>query len=492
MPRKAIDGLQPEILWNRFYEITQIPRPSKKEQKILKYLKSWAEENNFSCKQDKIGNLVVRVPASSSMEDFPAVVLQGHVDMVCEMNKGTKHNFETDPLKLKQEKGWIKAEGTTLGSDNGIGLAAGMAIAEDINAVHGPLELLFTVDEETGLTGADYLKPGFISGKYLLNLDSEEDGIFYIGCAGGLDTAGYFDIKKEPAPKNASSYELLVKGLKGGHSGSDINLGKANAVKVLARTLDALKTIDYSVADISGGLLRNAIPREAEAVLMFKDSELQKAKALIVVTCDNIVKEYKTVDGGLNIVLKKTAGSHPEVFTKQFTDNLIKVLLAIPHGVQEMSQDIPGLVETSTNLASVKTEKDKIIIGTSQRSSINSAIHSIAKSVSSVIELGGGQAKSSDGYPGWKPNLNSKIMKLSNDVYKELFGSEPLIQAIHAGLECGILGNKYPGIDMVSFGPTIIGAHSPDEAVEIKSVSKFYELLKGVLARVTELESGLK
>src|ERR1035437_687982 len=488
MSGKAIEGLQPEILWNRFYEITQIPRPSKKEEKILNYLKSWADKNKFSCKQDKIGNLAISIPASRGLEDYPIIVLQGHVDMVCEMNKGTNHNFETDPLKLKQENGWIRAEGTTLGSDNGIGVAAALAISEDTSAMHGPLELLFTVDEETGLTGADNLKPGFITGKYLLNLDSEEDGIFYIGCAGGLDVLGNFDIQKEAAGKNASSYELLVSGLKGGHSGSEINTGKANAVKILARTLDALKVIDYSVANISGGLLRNAIPREAEAVILINPSDEKKVLEIINVTCENIVNEYKTSDGDLKIILKKINKHFPDVFTKQFTNNLINVLLATPHGVLEMSQDIPGLVETSTNLASVKTENGKVIIGTSQRSSIDSAIHYVTKTVIAVFELVGGHAKSSDGYPGWKPNLDSKIMKLSHNVYKELFGSEPEIKAIHAGLECGILGNKYPGIDMVSFGPTITGAHSPDEGVEIKTVTKFYELLKGVLSKASDLE----
>lgn len=488
MSRKAIEGLQPEILWNRFYEITQVPRPSKKEEKILAYLKNWADDNKFSYKQDKVGDLVVTIPATSSMEDFPTIVLQGHVDMVCEMNKGTNHNFDTDPLILKQVDGWIRAEGTTLGADNGIGLAAGMAVSEDGSAAHGPLELLFTVDEETGLTGANNLQPGFIKGKYLINLDSEEDGTFYIGCAGGIDTVGSFNIDKEPAGKNVTSYELLISGLKGGHSGSDINMGKANAIKILARTLDALKNIDYSVADISGGQLRNAIPREAESVILLNPSEEKKVLKIVNEICENIVSEYKTVDGGLKIELKKLNKHFPDVFTKPFTNNLINVILAMPHGVLEMSQDIPGLVETSTNLASVKTEKNKVIIATSQRSSIDSAIHSIAKSVNAVFELGGGHAKTSEGYPGWKPNLDSKIMKVSRTVYKELFDSEPEIKAIHAGLECGILGNKYPGIDMVSFGPTITAAHSPDEGVEIKTVEKFYELLKGVLSKASDLE----
>jgi dipeptidase D len=488
MSRKAIEGLQPEILWNRFYEITQVPRPSKKEGKILAYLKNWADDNQFTYKQDKAGSLVVTIPASSSFEDCPTVVIQGHVDMVCEMNKGTKHDFDNDPLTLKQENGWIKADGTTLGADNGIGLAAGMAIAEDASAMHGPLELLFTIDEETGLTGADNLQPGFIMGKYLLNLDSEEDGIFYIGCAGGIDTVGEFAIEKEPMVKNAISYELLISGLNGGHSGSEINMGKANAIKILARSLNALKGIEYSVAEVKGGALRNAIPREAEAVILLNPSDEKLVIEKLNDLCAKIVDEYHKVDGGLKIQLKNLNKHFPEVFTKRFTKNLINVILAMPHGVLEMSQDIAGLVETSTNLASVKTENGKVVFATSQRSSIDSAIHYMAKSVNSVFELGGGHAKTSDGYPGWKPNLDSKILKLSHKVYNELFGSEPLIQAIHAGLECGILGNKYPGIDMVSFGPTITGAHSPDEGVEIKTVEKFYELLKGVLSRVSDLE----
>ncbi|MDR3611429.1 MAG: aminoacyl-histidine dipeptidase [Ignavibacteriaceae bacterium] len=487
MSIKAIEGLQPKILWNRFYEITQVPRPSKKEEKILYYLKQWSEKNKFHFKQDKTGNLVVSIPASKGMEDCPIIVLQGHVDMVCEKNKGTNHNFDTDPLKLKRDNGWIRAEGTTLGSDNGIGVAAGLAVAEDINAEHGPLELLFTVDEETGLTGADNLQPGFITGKYLLNLDSEEDGIFYVGCAGGIDTRGIFDIETEAAGDNTSAYELLVSGLKGGHSGSDINMGKANAIKILARTLLAMEKINYSVAQITGGLLSNAIPRESEAVVLFNHSDEKKILGIINETCSKIIEEYKTSDGDLKIILKKINGNHPNVFTKSFTKNLVNVILAMPHGVLEMSQDIPGLVETSTNLASIKTGNGKVTIGTSQRSSIDSAIHYVTQSVAAVIELGRGLAISGEGYPGWKPNLNSRIMKLSNNVYKELFGSEPEIKAIHAGLECGILGNKYPGIDMVSFGPTITGAHSPDEGVEIKSVDKFYELLKGILRKASSL-----
>jgi dipeptidase D len=483
----VIEGINPKILWQRFYEITQIPRPSKKEEKILEYLKNWSLEHKFSCKQDKAGNLAIFIPATKGMESYPIIVLQGHVDMVCEMNKGTNHDFNKDPLKLKREGDWIKAEGTTLGSDNGIGVAAGLAIAEDQDAKHGPLEILLTVDEETGLTGVNNLEPGFIKGKYLLNLDSEEDAIFYIGCAGGMDTVGTLKIKKENTAKGAASFDLMISGLKGGHSGSDINVGRANAVKIIARTLKALKSIDYSVAYISGGQLRNAIPREAEAVLLFDPSKENEVRTITDSICKNIVNEYNKSDGGLKITLKKSENEYSEVFTKEFTGNLINVILAMPHGVLEMSQDIPGLVETSTNLASIKTIENDIVIGTSQRSSIESSKEYVANSVKAVLELGQAQVKTGEGYPGWKPNLNSAILKLLSDVYKDLYKSEAAVMAIHAGLECGILGNKYPGLDMVSFGPTITNAHSPDEGVEIKSVEKFYELLKKVLENAGRL-----
>jgi len=487
MSIKVIEGINPKILWQRFYEISQIPRPSKKEEKILEYLKSWSKDHKFICKQDKAGNLAISIPAKKGMETYPIIVLQGHVDMVCEMNKGTQHDFDKDPLKLKREGDWIKAEGTTLGSDNGIGVAAGLAIAEDPDAKHGPLELLLTIDEETGLTGVNNLEPGFIKGKYLMNLDSEEDAIFYIGCAGGIDTVGTINIIRENAPNGSASFDLMVSGLKGGHSGSDINVGRANAVKIIARALNALSNIDISVAHISGGQLRNAIPREAEAVLLFDPAKENVVRNITDTICKNIVSEYIKSDGGLKISLKKSENKYSEVFTKSFTGNLINVILALPHGVLEMSQDIPGLVETSTNLASIKTLDKEIVIGTSQRSSIESAKENIANSVKAVLELGHASVKTGEGYPGWKPNLNSSILKLLSDVYKDLYNSEAEVQAIHAGLECGILGNKYPGLDMVSFGPTITNAHSPDEGVEIKSVEKFYNLLKKVLENAGKL-----
>jgi len=487
MSRKAIEGLKPKILWQRFYEISQVPRPSKKEEKIREYLRKTLNEIKIDFDEDEVGNIVARVPASKGYEKADVVVLQGHIDMVCEKNKATTHDFENDPIKLLRQDGWITADGTTLGSDNGIGVAAALAVATDQDVVHGPLELLFTVDEETGLTGANNLKPGFISGKTLLNMDSEEDGAFYVGCSGGMDTMGEFDVQKETSHIDALPYELQVTGLKGGHSGLDINTGRANAIKLLARALQQLKDVDYRIGKIDGGSLRNAIPREAEAVVMINPVDEKQITEIISSFEQQLLIEYKITDGGLKINFKKIADAPAEVFEKSFSDNLINLLLAMPHGVIAMSQDISGLVETSTNLATIKMSENKLSIGTSQRSSIESSKRFINSSVASVFTLAkANNIKVGDGYPGWKPDMKSKILKTSIEVFRELFKKEPEIKAIHAGLECGILGDRNHGLDMVSFGPTIEGAHSPDERVNIETVEKFYNLLKGILKKLTE------
>lgn len=487
MSKTAIEGLKPEILWQRFYEISQVPRPSKKEEKIREYLRKTLNDMNIDFREDEVGNIAAKVPASKGYENAGVVVLQGHVDMVCEKNKATKHDFENDPLKLLRQDGWITADGTTLGSDNGIGVAAALAVATDKDVLHGPLELLFTVDEETGLTGANNLKPGFITGKILLNMDSEEDGAFYVGCSGGMDTMGEFDIQKESIHPDALPYELQVTGLKGGHSGLDISAGRANAIKLLARTLWQLKDVDYRIGKIDGGSLRNAIPREAEAVLMLNPVDEKQIGEIVSSFEQKLLNEYKVTDSGLKIKFKKYIGVPAEVFVKSFSDNLVNLLLAMPHGVIAMSQDIEGLVETSTNLATIKMTENKLLIGTSQRSSIDSSKRFINSSVTAVFSLAkSDNIKIGDGYPGWKPNVNSKILKTSIEVFRSLFNKEPEIKAIHAGLECGILGDRNPGLDMVSFGPTIHGAHSPDEKVNIESVEKFYNLLKGILKKLTE------
>jgi dipeptidase D len=486
MSTEAINGLEPAILWQRFYEITQVPRPSKKEGKILDHMRKLLKELNISFKEDKVGNIIAVVPATKGYENSPTVVLQGHVDMVCEKNKDTKHDFENDPITMIRDNGWIKAKGTTLGSDNGIGVAAALAVITDKDAVHGPIEILLTIDEETGLTGATNLQPGLISGKILINMDSEEDGAFYVGCAGGMDTLGNFEIEYEDLDKKNSAYELMVTGLKGGHSGLDISQGRANGIKIIARTLHQLKKFDYRIAKLDGGSLRNAIPREAEAILSVNEKDISEIEKVISDFEKKVSSEFKTSEGGLKISFKKADESASKVFTRNFSDKIIATLLALPHGVIMMSRDIPDLVETSTNVATLKISNDKLTIGTSQRSSIESAKKYIAESVWSVFNLAGAKIEVTDGYPGWKPNMDSSLLKISKNIFKGLFKKEPEIKAIHAGLECGILEGKNPGLDMISFGPTIQGAHSPDEKVNIETVEKFYTLLKEILKELAE------
>ncbi len=486
MPDIVIKDLKPEILWQRFYEIAQVPRPSKKEEKIRQHMRDLFKKLNVIYNEDETGNIVAKIPSSAGYESAPIVVLQGHVDMVCEKNKSTNHDFDNDGIKLKRQNGWIAAEGTTLGSDNGIGVAAALALITDKDSVHGPLEILLTVDEETGLTGANNLKPGFINGKILLNLDSEEDGVFYVGCSGGMDTLAKYKIETESAPKGLAAYNLLVTGLKGGHSGLDINTGRANAIKILARALKELEHKDYYIASINGGSKRNAIPREAEAALFVKPDDVAGFEAILKNMQASLSNEFKTSDSGLKLEFVKSGSDSQNVFAKKLKDKIINTLLALPHGVITMSQDIADLVETSNNVATIFTESDSIVIGTSQRSSVESAKKYIAQSVAAVLNLSGAEVSSGDGYPGWKPNLDSGILKISKKVFKNIFNKEPEIKAIHAGLECGILGDKNPGLDMVSFGPTIQGAHSPDERVNIETVEKFYSLLKAILKYIAE------
>ena len=486
MSVEVIKNLEPQTLWQRFYEIAQVPRPSKKEGKIIEHMKNLLKVLKIEFKEDNVGNIVAKIPATPGNENSPTVILQGHVDMVCEKNKSKQHDFEKDPIDLIRKDGWITADGTTLGSDNGIGVAAALALITDKEVKHGPLEILLTVDEETGMTGASNIKPGFITGKILLNLDSEEEGTFYVGCSGGMDTVAEFKIEFESVPDNFIPYELLITGLKGGHSGLDIVLGRANAIKLLARTLKKIEQIDFHVVKISGGSLRNAIPREAEVVILLKPEDEAKVKKILEDFKSQLLNEYKNTDGGLDLIFKKSEIKPGNVFTRSFKKKIINTLLALPHGVIAMSQDIPDLVETSTNLAAIVMNDSTLRIDTSQRSSVESAKQYIADNVGAVLELAGAKVKTSDGYPGWKPDLDSEILKISKEVYKDLFKKEPEVKAIHAGLETGLLGDKNPGLDMISFGPTITGAHSPDEKVNIETVDKFYLLLKGILKQIAE------
>ncbi len=481
MSNSAIEGLQPNLLWENFYTLTQTPRPSKKEEKILEVVKNFARTNNFNFDQDSTGNIVIKVPATPGYEDKRTIVLQGHVDMVCEKNKGTEHDFDNDPIKIKRDGNWITAEGTTLGADNGIGVAAAMAVSLDPDAIHPPLEILCTVDEETGMTGVNGLEPGFITGKTLLNMDSEEDGVFYVGCAGGQDTVGVFEIVWDTKQRNYEPYEIMITGLKGGHSGLDIHSGRANAIKILAYLLTRFEPVKYRVIEVDGGSLRNAIPREAEIKLLLDPNEIDRVKNILQQFQEDIKLEYKVTEPGLEVKFIKLDAAPGKSFSKAFFKNILNTIAALPHGVISYNPEINGLVDTSTNLATVKMEGDNLKIGTSQRSSIESAKDNITKSVAAVFSLAGAEVKIGDGYPGWTPNMDSELLKISKSVFRELFETEPEIKAIHAGLETGLLGAKYPGIDMISFGPTIQGAHSPDERVSIPDVEKFYKLLKGLL-----------
>jgi len=487
MSKIAIEGLEPKLVWEYFYGITQVPRPSKKEEKIRAHMREFATNNNFNFVEDEVGNILIKVPATPGYENAPTIVIQGHLDMVCEKNKSTIHNFENDPLKIYRDDDWITAEGTTLGADNGIGVSAGMAVATDPSVIHGPLELLCTIDEETGMTGVNALKPGFIIGKTLLNLDSEEDGAFYVGCSGGQDTRGIFELEYTNNNTNFNTYNLMITGLKGGHSGLDIANGRANAIRLLAQLLNRIElAVEFELSFISGGSLRNAIPREAEVILLINPKDELKVSEICNKFVADALLEFNVNDSGLKVQFVKTDEKVEKIFKKEFVINLIKVLLAAPHGIMAMSPDIPDLVETSTNLATIGIVDNQLIIATSQRSAINSAKWNISNMLKSVFELGNAiKIETSDGYPGWQPNMDSQLLKISKQVYKELNNSEPKIKAIHAGLETGLLGAKYPGIDMISFGPTIEGAHSPDERLNIPATIKFYNLVKAILLKYT-------
>lgn len=483
---KILGQLSPQAVWSYFEEICQIPRPSKKEEKILQYLKDFARKNQLDCQQDSTGNLVIRKAASAGMEKRKTVILQSHVDMVCEKNTDVDHDFDTDPIVPYIEEDWIKARGTTLGADDGIGMAYQLAILADKDIVHPELECLFTVDEETGLTGAFGLEPGFLKGRILLNLDSEDDRELCIGCAGGIDTMATFAYDRVNNEIDHQAYRISVSGLQGGHSGDDINKGRGNANKVLTRILwNAERMFEMRLAQIDGGNLRNAIAREAFAIVTVPRRHQKDFELKVKEFTRHMQQEMKTNEPGLQINLHETA--KPECLIDFVSQNrILNALYACPHGVMGMSPDIPGLVETSTNLASVKMTSKEILVATSQRSSVASLKRDVADMVSSVFQLAGARVKHGDGYPGWEPNVKSEILYVMRTRYKELFGEEPHVLAVHAGLECGLIGEKYPGMDMISFGPNIRAAHSPDERLHIPSVEKIWKLTLEVLKDIPE------
>ncbi len=484
-----VKDLKPELIWHYFDEITKVPRPSKKEGKIRAYLKAFAQEHGLEEKEDKTGNVLITKPATLGYEKAPVVILQSHMDMVCEKNNATQHDFENDPIETYIDGEWVRAKGTTLGADNGIGMAATLAVLASDNLQHGKIEALFTVDEETGLTGAYGMKPGFLSGDYLLNLDSEDEAEIYIGCAGGIDTTAIFTYKPTMTPSDYFFFRIEVGNLKGGHSGGDIHKGLGNANKILARFLcKSYKKYDMVLCSINGGNLRNAIPREASAIIGVQHSEKEKIRVDFNHFIATIESELGGIEPDMTLVME-SEDKQGRCIDRQTTFALINSLNACPHGVIAMSRDIPGLVETSTNLASVKmAPEDKIVVTTSQRSSVESLKDEIACRVESVFSLAGAVVTHGDGYPGWKPNLDSCILKIAKEAYEELYRITPEVKAIHAGLECGLFLEKYPNLDMISFGPTLRGVHSPDERMHIPAVEKFWNHLVLILKKISEIE----
>lgn len=488
-----IKDLQPNGIWKNFYSLTQIPRPSKKEAKVVAFLKKWGEEHGFEtivddCVAPGLGNVIMRKPATPGMENRKGVILQAHLDMVPQKNADKAHDFENDPIETHIENGWVKANGTTLGSDDGMGVAAAMAVLESTDIAHGPIEALFTIDEETGMTGANLLKSGMLNGDILMNMDSETEGELYVGCAGGVDTIGTFTPQFEAVPEGMVAYRLFVKGLKGGHSGMDINLGRANANKVLnAMMLMAAEKYGLRLACIDGGSLRNAIPREATAIVVVPTSKEAQFKAYAA-EFEAITKEqFAGIEPELAI-LCEPAEMPKQVIDVKTQDNFFRAIAQYPNGVIAMSADFEGTTETSSNLATIKMEDGKIITACLTRSLVDAAKDKLAEQIRKNLTDNGAEAYSTGDYPGWKPNINSPILHTMKETYKAKFGDDAKIMVVHAGLECGILGSKYPHWDMVSFGPTLVHPHSPGEALLIESVPKFWDFIVETLKNIPEKE----
>ena len=481
--KSILASLKPELLWKHFDEVRKIPRASKDETRIAEYILGVAERLGLESDQDAAGNVVVRKAGSPGRENAVTLVLQGHMDMVCEKNADVEHDFTTDPIEIERDGEYITAKQTTLGADNGIGLAAALAVMEEISLDHGPLEMLFTVDEETGLTGANELGSDFLAGRILLNMDSEEEDSLCVGCAGGADSTITLPIKRAAARDGSELLRVSLKGLRGGHSGVDIHEQRGNANQLLARALwKAGRAHTFQLAVFKGGSKRNAIPREAEALLYVAGDAREAFEAALRAAADEIAAEIKPIDPGFELsvaVAAEADGSAP--FDEASRKTLLNLLFGLPHGVLVMSHDIPGLVETSTNLATVDTFNDKVALGMNSRSSVQSAIQATKDKIRAVSELAGASLVEGGQYPGWKPNMKSPALKAMKTIHKKLFDIDPTVEVIHAGLECGIIGEKYPGMDMISFGPQIENPHSPDERVQIGSVEKFWKLLVATL-----------
>ncbi len=480
-----LDKLEPKLLWKHFRAICAIPHCSKHEEQVAAYIMEETRRMGLEARQDGTGNIVVSKPGSAGKEQAAGVILQGHIDMVCEKNEGTDHDFSRDPLRLVLNGDILKADGTTLGADNGIGVAAALAVLESSNVVHGPLECLFTVDEETGLTGAFNLGADLLQGRQLLNLDTEEEGAIYIGCAGGLDSVATRRIKRQATGSGKRSYRLKVAGLKGGHSGLEIHLGRGNAIRILARLLWHLgPEYDLEIAAMSGGSKRNAIPREAFATIYMDQAQLGTFKSVLAEWQSAIRSELGSADPDLVLLLDDPGTAPSDVIAPADARQLLAFLYCCPHGVIAMSPDIPDLVQTSTNLAILGTDGGSVRVQMSHRSSVESSKQDVGDMVAAYCTSFGFDLEQGSGYPAWQPNVSSPLLAQARMVHKDLFKVDPEVKAVHAGLECGIIGEKFPGMDMISIGPTITGAHSPDEQVSVKSVENFWRYLLGLLERL--------
>lgn len=482
----SICDLEPKQLWKYFYELTRIPRPSKKEEKVIAFMEQFGKSLNLDTTVDQTGNVIIRKPASKGCEKAKGIILQAHLDMVPQKNSDKVHNFEKDPIEAYVDGEWVTARGTTLGADDGIGVAAAMAILASDSIKHGPLEALFTIDEETGMTGAFGLKNDVLKGDILINLDSEDDGELFVGCAGGVNINVSKEYKEVDVPSNVKAYRIDAEGMKGGHSGVDISLGRANSNKILFRFLyQAEKQCSVRIATANGGDMRNAIPREAHAIVVVEETNKSKFEALVA-QYDAIYKaEFAETEPDISLKCAKT-NMPTKVMDVDDQAAIIRAIYTCPNGVQRMSQAMKGLVETSNNVAIVKIEYGTFSAQNLARSSVDSAKEATACKIAAAFENIGASVELSGNYPGWKPNVDSPVLKVMSGVYKRLFDVEPKVSAIHAGLECGLFSGVYPHLDMISVGPTLRFPHSPDEKVNIETVSRFYKLVCTSLEELTQ------
>jgi dipeptidase D len=467
----------------RFEQISSVPRGTKREEKISQWLQTWANEHEFSSRVDPTGNLVIYVPASPGRENDPTIILQGHMDMVCEKTPDSDHDFTRDPIRVLRDGDWLKADRTTLGADNGIAIALTLVLAEDENVSHPPLELLFTVEEEVGIGGASSLDPGMLSGKVLVNLDSEEEGIFIVGCAGGMTTFINLALSREPLPPDQDIFRLAVSGLQGGHSGVDIHKHRASANKVLARALDHIsQNVPLRLLALKGGTARNAIARDAEAVLACPRDLVNVLRESLSAFEKEVRSEYSRTDGGLSLSLASAQTEpDPVAVDLPWSEKIVQLLIALPHGVIRMSSSIESFVETSVNLAMVNLDEDGLHVITNQRSMLMSRLDEIDRRVEVIARLAGAEVGHAEGYPAWQPDMDSPLLERSVKVYESLFDQKPEVRLIHAGLECGIINDRAGGMDSISFGPTIKNVHSPDEKLYIPSCERVWKLLGALL-----------